>query len=116
MKVVHTDLCGHCKTIDYTEHFFFHCKKAKILWLEVEKLIYTYTQKKIQITEKVALIGIGKDEMPNKRLRCFINHAILVAKLSISKFKYGKKYNILTIFNNEAHIRQLWKIQEHARV
>ena len=57
------------------------------------------------IDEKVALFGASKTEIKNAEIRKKVNHTILIAKLAISKHKYGKYKNLEMIFETELAMR-----------
>ena len=46
IKKESTNICEMCDEIDYIEHFFFSCKKIKMIWFEIEnycpKIRYGY--------------------------------------------------------------------------
>ena len=39
------------------------------------------------------------------RANALINHVIMIAKLCISKYRYGKLYDICLMFDNDASLR-----------
>ena len=52
----------------------------------------------METDEKVTLSGVSKPETEDAEIRKTINHIILIAKLAISKYKYGKYKNLEMIF------------------
>ena len=48
---------------------------------------------RLEINERVALFGVSKSEIEDAEIRKKVNHGILIAKLAISKYKYGKFKN-----------------------
>ena len=53
---------------------------------------------KIHINKAVALFGIIKQEMTSVEIRKQVKHNMVIAKLAISKYKYGKYKNLEMIF------------------
>ena len=109
MGIRNSQLCSTCLCIDYTEHFFFECSRTKPLWTELEKQVEMYTGTRIRIEAKHALLGYLKNETFSNKTVSEINHSILIAKMAISKVKYGNGGHIIEVFNREASSRSLWK-------
>ena len=66
--------------------------------------------KQIKLTACDKLIGIKRSEKEfNVKEKNIINHAILIGKLTISKFRYGMRFNIIDMFHREATLRHLLK-------
>ena len=59
----------------------------------------------MEINEKIALFGMSKAEIEDTEIRKKVNHNILIAKLAISKYKYGKCKNLALIFEVELKMR-----------
>ena len=96
--------------IDYTEHFFFYCKKVRCLWQNVENIIRIKTNLNVKLDEKHILLGFPKNRQEKKMTLQhidFINQVIAIGKLTISKLKYGKSRNILEIFETECILRKI---------
>ena len=110
MKVRDTNLCEACKEIDYIEHFFFDCKNVKALWKACADQIFKATGEIIKITPMQALFGFNP-HMTRSKNNIYINHLMLIAKMVISKFKYGSGYDIIALFENEVRIRKLDKLK-----
>ena len=98
------NLCDSCLEVDVIEHFFWRCKKLKQFWKNVENAILSKTGSNIIITEKVALFGYEVNNMKTV-VNKTINHIILIAKMTISKFKYGKALDINCMFDSEMFLR-----------
>ena len=107
MKIKPSPNCIYCQEEDTMEHFFFRCKRVKMLWVEVQKEIQIYMGTKIAINEKQVLLGAYSRDLPRRKL-LQINWAINVAKLAISKYKYGPNRPILDIYFTDSYMRQLW--------
>lgn len=107
MGITDTDLCSTCKEMDYTEHFFFRCSQVQPLWQEIENRLAAYLGFRIHISEQVVMIGILNDNRVSKSDLKVINHAILIGKMSISIFRYGKMKNLMIIFEQAATYRKL---------
>ena len=65
------------------EHFFFECNRIYIFWKSVEQFINSKTEELVKIDLKSAIFGIAEDKIRKKDFE-FVNHIILVAKMSIS--------------------------------
>ena len=98
------ELCPTCQEVDFIEHFFVRCKDVQPLWQEVDKIINSWIGKKILLDEPSILLGPSDPEI-EKDHKKNINHLILIAKMCISKFKYGKGYNIIQILHKECALR-----------
>ena len=97
--------CTFCRGItDYVEHFFFSCEAIRKVWDECQNYIFTKIDKHIVLTESDILLGYKVNEIKNKKIK-FVNHLILITKMVISKFKYGKAINIIILFNAEVELR-----------
>ena len=61
----------------------------------------------IQLNRKHILFGLVYSHFAHiqRQVIDYINHIILIGKLSISKFKYGKTKNVYLIFESELDIR-----------
>lgn len=101
--------CEWCKTDDVVEHFMAECTMVRSLWQEIENQIAIYTGKRIKLEVSHILFGLVENVDLNKHQLKQANLAILVGKMTVSKYKYGQKRNILDIFNTEASMRGLWK-------
>ena len=100
MKLKPSENCEKCNVKDYIEHFFFHCKQIRSLWHYVKTFIINETGCIIKIDEQTALLGIDDTTHPNvnKNDISTINRILLLAKVCISKFRYGQQRNINDIF------------------
>lgn len=107
MKLTDSRLCLECKEEDYIEHFFFECTEVKPLWSEVENEITAQTGKRLALTKQTVLLGLIKAPI-NKYFLQQINWSILIAKMCISKYRYGVKRNIIDIYKKESRLRGLW--------
>ena len=105
-KIKDTDLCSFCNVTDTVEHFFFQCKAVSTVWKEIEKIILTKTDIRISLCPKTALFGL-KNNNGNKNKIKTINKLILIGKLVISKYKYGKNINLITLLEKEIEFRKL---------
>ena len=107
MKIKDTDKCEKCGERDVVEHTFFKCKGLSEFWKDVASTIEKKTQIKIVPTETLALFGVIKTDMNvNKKVLNTINHIILIAKMCISKAKYGKVKHVQTNFDRELELRE----------
>ena len=74
----------------------------------METVIFSKLNEKIVIDEKVALFGILSSDLIKLQNKCIdnINMTLLVAKMCISKAKYGKLNNPTIIFDTEMVLRE----------
>ena len=89
------------------EHFFFECFKLKNIWKEVKLFINSYIGFNIDLTWDRVILGILKLENASFKQIKKINLIILLAKMSISKSKYGTGADQCIIFENELLLRGL---------
>ena len=99
-----TENCDYCEQKDYIEHFFWGCFKIKPIWDLVKNAIYIQTGKQIKLSVTDVLLGYTSAEFNRCDIQ-FVNKTILIAKMCISKFKYGTAHNIACIFEAEMHLR-----------
>jgi hypothetical protein len=104
MKIKDSNKCNYCDNTDFIEHFFWGCGQIKSFWNYVEAQIDTYTGKQVSLTERDVLFGHQLESVCHTNK--LINHILLIAKMCISKFKYGNNHNLETTFNREIHLRQ----------
>ena len=105
MGLRNSNLCTDCNEVDYIEHFFFKCPKIKKVWESCEAHIVKTTNKTVKLTETDVLFGYDVDNAKKSHI-LIINHLIIIAKMCIGKFRYGKSYDIQCIFENEVQIRR----------
>ena len=111
MSIRNTQNCEWCNEFDYIEHFFATCKLVKPLWEELESQINVFIGKKIKLTMRLILLGVTANDKIDKKYIANINHAILIGKMVISKFKYGNAHNLKDTFEKESKLRNLWKLK-----
>ena len=113
MGLANNDRCALCNTeIDYIEHFFFSCKIIEYMWKYVTGLIRQIASINITLNEKNVLFGIVTKEIPelDKQKLKTINHILLIAKMCISKYRYGTPINLITMIEHEMLIRNVISI------
>ena len=108
MQIAQSNRCSICADkIDYIEHFFFECNRIYIFWKSVEQFINSKTEELVKIDLKSAIFGIAEDKIRKKDFE-FVNHIILVAKMSISIAKKTNRISAIdTIFDNAVNIRNI---------
>ena len=106
MKIKANANCEHCNVLDVVEHFFFDCLQVKSLWSEVESIIAATIEKPLKLNAKLVILGISSSALYSTKDLNFINLIVLVAKMCISKMKYGKNYSILPLFEYERRLRK----------
>ena len=67
------------------------CGKINLIWKKVEEYAYLKFDKLMKLKLKDVLFGYNETENGSDVLA--INHAILIAKMCISKYRYGKYYD-----------------------
>ena len=103
MGIAPSEKCNACNADkkDYIEHFFFTCSKISGLWEHVKRIILMRTGQTLNITTDIALLGfIGESKH-----RGTINYLLTLAKMCISKYRYGEGFPIVLIFERELMIR-----------
>ena len=102
--VKNTEYCDYCQQKDYIEHFFWDCSKIKTIWGLVKHDIYIRTGKQIKLSVTDVLLGYRSTDFNSHDIQ-FINKTILIAKMCISKFRYGTAHNIACIYEAEMNLR-----------
>ena len=105
MKIKSSEYCDECQVKDYIEHFFVTCASVKNMWREIEQLIYQEFSVNIKLTEESIIMGINNVNNIRKNTLKKINEIILIGKMTISKYKYGDRVNIIQLLNHELSIR-----------
>ena len=96
--------CKFCTDeTDYTEHFLWSCGKINLIWKKVEEYAYLKFDKLIKLKLKDVLFGYNETENSSDILD--INHVILIAKMCISKYRYGKYFDLFFLFERELRLR-----------
>ena len=107
MRIRSSELCQTCKVRENLEHFFFFCKDVRKLWTQVQKYIQVTIDQSFRLSWEHAIFGILSIKgISEKKIRV-VNQYILLAKLSISKMKYGKVTDPCLVFENELTLRKL---------
>ena len=99
-----SDNCDYCNVRDFIEHFFCDCIVVRQIWHVLEEKIELILGHHFALSEIHKLFGVTKANVP----ACFvnkINHLLLIAKMCISKFKYGSYNDILLLFEYELKLR-----------
>ena len=77
--------------------------------LERCQAIYSYTNIQTEMNEQTTLFGLTMSDLKKSEKMNKINHILLIAKLTISKHKYGKVKNLRIIFDSELLLRKpIW--------
>ena len=107
MGIKGTELCEICGVTDFIEHMFIHCKLVEGFWKKVFQIIHNYTNEKFPLSDNTILFGFNYETHKIvKRKINTANHILLVAKMSVSKMRYGNIKNIELIFDAEMNIRK----------
>ena len=107
MGIARSNMCEKCNEKDYLEHFFFNCKIIRNIWSEINNMITEEIGKIINISLTDAMFGFCKG---NDKENKYVNRLIVIAKLCISKYKYGKHPNLIFLFEKELNIRKWSKL------
>ena len=106
MGIVNSIKCKKCNLTEFSEHFFFDCKANKQLWEEVTNIINSKFGFCIDLNLQTVMTGYFNKKL-NKRNILEINHVLLIAKMVISKSKYGKGRNMVTLLHEELNNRNI---------
>ena len=97
--------CKYCPNErDYIEHFFCNCQNVLELWRHVEDLVNGTLGYTITFSEQQKLFGIADEAFLFAHK---VNNMILIAKMCISKFKYGDHTDIVALFKYEMQLRKI---------
>ena len=112
MGIKDSERCDYCGEIDVIEHMFVHCTRLKGFWSMVFNEIFSRTNLRIESTDQNILFGISKTDPPtiSNNLK-IINHIILIAKMCISKTKFGAVSNLFITFDLELTVTELLNSQ-----
>ena len=94
MGISDSYLCKHCKGQDYIEHFSYGYALVKPLWHEIENRVSTFYGKRIRLEPKYVFLGLTQYDYLEQKSFDTVNRAIIVAKMSICKVKFGKGEHI----------------------
>lgn len=106
MKIKDSNKCK-CGEVDFLEHFFFYCKNNLLIWTEIENMINCKAGKCFKLEAEHVMLGITKINGVSSGVISWINHIILVAKMIISKIRYGPNIAPKTRIDMELKIRGL---------
>lgn len=73
-------------------------------WREIETHLSLNRGYIVNLTDRDILFGYKLGDIDNYSLE---NKMIMIAKLSISKYKYGDYTNLMTLFENECNTRNV---------
>ena len=79
------------------------------MWEYITGLTQKLFNTKIVITETMVIFGIEGRNIPNlnKQQVRTLNHILLIAKMCISKYRYGTPINLKAMLENEMYIRNV---------
>ena len=107
MKISQSDNCASCQVKDTLQHFFFHCASVQEVWVKVVNLFNIITGKQFLLTWDQVTLGILPSAHVRPKTANKLNMIILLAKLAISKSKYGSGIKPAVIFENELNFRKI---------
>ena len=107
INIKSSPFCSFCNEIDNLIHMFFSCSQLTLFWNMVNSIINKIVNTKVCIQPKVALLGFLKEDIGCSRKRINdANHLILIAKLSIIKYRTSSFKNLDFIFRFELSLRK----------
>ena len=95
--------------MDYLEHFFYECKQIANLWSHVSNTFNAKFGERVLPSRNDALFGVEHIEGLTKEMLKFLNHLILIAKMYVSKYRYGTPNPLTISFERECFLRNLLK-------
>jgi hypothetical protein len=98
--------CDQCNEVDYIEHAFFFCPKIQTFWLNVKQFIFKEHNVRLDLNISTALFGVVSINHTSDKLNV-VNHILLIAKMCISKYKFGDCKNLDLLFEMETRYRHL---------
>ena len=101
-----SELCDHCGLKDVIEHMFIHCEVLNGFWDKVFKTIFLFTNVHFDRSDFSILFGFAYNSNIRKNKTNIANHILLIAKLCVSKMRYGESKNINVIFESELSLRE----------
>ena len=102
-----SDLCTNCGVLDTIEHFFVECRLVRPVWLEVGRTIEQLTGRLYNLSVKEYLLGVSRGKKLPKEVTNIINYISLIAKMVISRYKYGNHYNVICLYETELKNRDI---------
>ena len=99
--------CSFCGERDFIEHFFCSNAIVRPLWSLVENEMNRMFGIDIELSDQQKLFGISRAEYPDPSVDR-LNHIILIAKMCISKFKYGEYNDIKWLLRYEISLRKVY--------
>ena len=107
MGIKDTEDCELCNEKDYIEHMFYHCKALNGYWDHVSKQITAYTGINMNLSLSDIMFGLLPNQSKfTKKQNRVINHILLIAKMCISKQRYGQITSIRFTFDLETEYRK----------
>ena len=107
MGIAENSNCKYCHQRDYLEHFFVECSSVAGLWREVNSMVARILNVPVgDLTVQQKLFGVVLPEYPKACVNK-VNLVLLVAKMCISKYKYGQYSNLILLFNGELLLRKI---------
>ena len=106
MGIAENTNCKTCQVTEFSEHFFFYCRDNKKLWEEAENTINSIFGFRPKLSMQNVMVGY-LDQKLNQKVLQKINYIILIAKMVVSKVKYGKFRNMVGLFHEELKSRKI---------
>ena len=102
-------MCEECGVLDTIEHLFVECNTVKHIWLEAERIMEQLVGRLPKLRTREYLLGLPFGGTFSKQDTLTINHICLIVKNVISKVRYGNKYNIRCLLEQELRYRGFLK-------
>ena len=107
MKLRDNHFCQYCPNeIDYIEHFFYHCRVCLPLWDHVFCVLSAMCGKRMTFSARDVLLGVCKSDVYSTEEWGVINLCLIIAKMCISKHKYGTPSHLKSLFDKEFLFRK----------
>ena len=110
MGIRTSELCDHCGVKDFIEHMFIDCKLLYGFWDRVFNEIFLFTSFKFEKSDCNILFGFSYSPNVTNVKTNIANHILLIAKLSVSKARYGELKNVNIVFDSELSVRKQYLI------
>jgi len=106
MGIEESNVCDKCNVTDHIDHFIYFCSKINVIWKSVNSIISFKLKKQISLSVTDVLFGVDIYNTSDADI-VSMHHIIAIAKLCISKYRYGNHPNLLFLFENELQIRKI---------
>eukprot|EP00916_Digyalum_oweni_P019823 GHVL01033091.1.p1 GENE.GHVL01033091.1~~GHVL01033091.1.p1 ORF type:complete len:263 (-),score=26.25 GHVL01033091.1:108-896(-) len=95
--------CEVCNELDTLEHFFFSCQEVMKGWKICKDFVYKKIHVAIILNEENVFLGYFRESLKSDYIYS-VNYCILITKMTIGKFRYGKKLDLGVLLETELNI------------